>query len=420
MRNKKNVLVCICNERHQRSDLSPTLASILSSPNIRKSCQLPLQIRALKQEVADMMKNDQTSNARIRVEEVIRQEYLLEAYSILETYLLLLNTRSSFLKKTKEPPPDMLEAICSVIFAASRVKHELDEMPAIADILMSKFRNPLCVVYQNKDFPQAVIEEHRAPEFQVNQDIIAFLSVTPAPPDEKISKLEQISLEFDAPFDKDKAFLDMMPKSRVVPRYPAATETKTAAAVGPSPPRPQTTIAQEKSGTPLVLPAVPTPAPAPTPTTKVAGDVVVESSSNIQKIQPLPPYQPAVTTATTHGHASSQHDTQERDDGNERDPWAPLPPPKLNYGYSFDRKLDNVADWIHRGGSGNSPQDAAASKTARPVVVVAANERHVAESDVGTDGGSGGGGGDQHENGGMARGDGEDNLAKRLAALKGI
>lgn len=68
-----------------------------------------LQIQGLQSEVADILKAGQEQNARIKVEEVIRQEMILEAYALLETYLILLQTRAGMLKKAKDPPPDMIE-----------------------------------------------------------------------------------------------------------------------------------------------------------------------------------------------------------------------------------------------------------------------------------------------------------------------
>jgi len=81
----------------------------MGSHHILDFFDLMMQMYNSEQEVADILEAGQEQNARIRVEEVIRQEFLLEGYAILETYLMLLQTRAGMLKKAKDPPPDMTE-----------------------------------------------------------------------------------------------------------------------------------------------------------------------------------------------------------------------------------------------------------------------------------------------------------------------
>lgn len=157
------------------------------------------------------MKSGQLENARIRVEEVIRQEKLLQAYATLETYLLLLQTRAAVLKKEKEPPQDMLEAICTLLFCAPRVQHDLDEIPVIAEILMAKFRNAFIKLFEDKDFAKNVSNEATAFYYSVNTNVVNWLSVSPADPQPKIDKLEEIAQKFNASFDKAAEEKAVMP-----------------------------------------------------------------------------------------------------------------------------------------------------------------------------------------------------------------
>ena len=51
------------------------------------------------------------------MEAVIRENLTLQAYDIIELFLELVSVRVPLMEKAKEMPPDMMEAICSLIYA---------------------------------------------------------------------------------------------------------------------------------------------------------------------------------------------------------------------------------------------------------------------------------------------------------------
>jgi hypothetical protein len=279
-----------------------------------------------------MMRQKQDVNARIRVEEVIRQEWLVNVYTLLESYLLLLQTRSGMLKKLKEPPQDMLEAINTILFAAERVKYELDEMPAIADMLMSKFRSALCHFFQTKEFAADIVEESTALNMGVSPTVVAGLSVFPAKGPEKLSKCQQIAKEFNVEnFDAKEYEHELtlvnprMPIKPVVNAHPINTNTEGAA---------YTYVAQP-AATPVqtfAAPAAPA-APAARPTAAPPPSVPLAAGAFGPRI-PDPFENIPATRPTGVSRAPS------------KDAWAPLPPQNVNLGYGFSERLDTVAQNI--------------------------------------------------------------------------
>lgn len=271
-----------------------------------------MQIHTMQQEVADLMKSGQPENARIRVEELIRQEKLLQAYATLETYLLLLQTRAAVLKKEKEPPQDMREAICTLFFCADRVRHDLDEIPVIAEILMTKFRTAFIKMYEDKDFPKNVTNEATAFYYSVNMNLVGLLSVQPAAPQQKIDKLEEIAEKFNAPFDK-------------------ATEEKALMVVANNIPL---------SSKPPTLPSV--------YQSSMMGDSVSEAGQADRHTR-----HPQVPPSHLYTQATAPVSDSWQAQG-----WDPVQPPPQNQGYDFSQKIAAAGAYLGAVGGGGFGRDA--------------------------------------------------------------
>ncbi len=76
----------------------------------------------MRKEIADLLRANKQENARIRVEAVIRENLLLQAYDIFELFLELLAVRAQLVEKSKDVPPDMIEALSSLVYSAQRVQ----------------------------------------------------------------------------------------------------------------------------------------------------------------------------------------------------------------------------------------------------------------------------------------------------------
>jgi len=325
--------------------------------------------------------------------------------------------------------------MCTIIFASERVKYELDEMPAIAAILMSKFRSSMCQLY-GKDFPQAVMDEGAAMgrQIPVSPHVAQCLSVLPASPHEKIDKLQKIATQFGAPFDKEKAAAEMLPRNPRMPTVPSPYDkpgsggvkfyqpaTKPDGAQRPVQ-QPTTTVLTSAAVTSMTTT---TPAAAPPRVTTPNKDGWrVQLGDGLATTLPPPPH--ALAAAAPLAPARPPV-TAEKVAPSSPDPWAPLPPLNQNLGYTFDARLDQVAQFmVHKqsgsqsgsqsGGTtphrGNSlvPQQSDASITSK----MSGGHGTMAVSDAGTGTEAPSEGGHREES------DAEDDLAKRLAALRAM
>jgi vacuolar protein sorting-associated protein IST1 len=90
-----------------------------------------------KKEIADMLAHDKERLARIRVQAVIFDDYLVEAYNMVELYCETVATRIDLINTTRLCPPDMRMAVCSLIFAAPKLG--CDELLKSREYFLSKY-----------------------------------------------------------------------------------------------------------------------------------------------------------------------------------------------------------------------------------------------------------------------------------------
>lgn len=91
----------------------------------------------LKREIADLLRVGKVESARIKVESVIREDFIVEAYEILELFCQLILSRLGVIQVAKECPADLKEAVCTLIYAAPRA--EVKELQVIRQQLFYKF-----------------------------------------------------------------------------------------------------------------------------------------------------------------------------------------------------------------------------------------------------------------------------------------
>jgi len=96
-----------------------------------------------KREIADLLRTGKDESARIKVEGVIREDFIFEAYEILELFCELLMARLGVIQVTKECPPDLKEAVCTLIYAAPRT--EVKELAIVREQLIVKFGKELAL-----------------------------------------------------------------------------------------------------------------------------------------------------------------------------------------------------------------------------------------------------------------------------------
>ncbi|KAL5963289.1 hypothetical protein TSMEX_008978 [Taenia solium] len=89
-----------------------------------------LNVRA-RRELAEYLKAKKIDRARIRVEQIVREDYLLEVLEIIELYCELLITRLGLITSTAECDPGLKEAIATIIWVAPRLSYDCQELEAL-------------------------------------------------------------------------------------------------------------------------------------------------------------------------------------------------------------------------------------------------------------------------------------------------
>ncbi|XP_040135877.1 IST1 homolog isoform X2 [Ictidomys tridecemlineatus] len=97
------------------------------------------QTQRARKEVADHMATGKDERARIRVEHIIREDYLVEALEVLELYCDLLLARFSLIQATKELDSGLAEYISTLIWAAPRLQSEVPELKIVSNQLCAKY-----------------------------------------------------------------------------------------------------------------------------------------------------------------------------------------------------------------------------------------------------------------------------------------
>ncbi|GAM23720.1 hypothetical protein SAMD00019534_068950 [Acytostelium subglobosum LB1] len=94
-------------------------------------------VRDEKRHIAELLRNRNEESARIRVETVIRDEYLIECYNIVEVLCELLFARLPLITATCEVPSELKESIYTLIYASQRI--QIPELELIRKQLLAKY-----------------------------------------------------------------------------------------------------------------------------------------------------------------------------------------------------------------------------------------------------------------------------------------
>nr|CAG4648885.1 EOG090X0DNH [Polyphemus pediculus] len=105
----------------------------------KKNTELALKAR---KEIADYIAAGKAERAKIRVEQIIREDYLVEAMELLEMYCDLLLARFGLIQQMKTLDEGLAEAISSLIWVAPRMQADVAELKIIADQLGAKYGKP--------------------------------------------------------------------------------------------------------------------------------------------------------------------------------------------------------------------------------------------------------------------------------------
>jgi vacuolar protein sorting-associated protein IST1 len=94
-------------------------------------------VKHQKKEVATLLGEKKDEKARIRVEHIIRDDFLIEAYEMIELLCELLHERIRQVTTGKQCPDDLKETIYSLVWAASNC--EITELQEVKKHLVRKY-----------------------------------------------------------------------------------------------------------------------------------------------------------------------------------------------------------------------------------------------------------------------------------------
>eukprot|EP01080_Neovahlkampfia_damariscottae_P003642 gene3642-6458_t len=144
-------------------------------------------IKIQKREAAQLMAKQKDESARIKVENIIREDYAIEALEIIELFVELLLSRIQVIVESKTCPHDLKEAITTMCYAATRL--EIKEFGNIRDEFAKKF---------GKDFVRNAAENK---DLSVNQRVMFKLGVKVPEPYLCVQYMKEIAAENNVQWD---------------------------------------------------------------------------------------------------------------------------------------------------------------------------------------------------------------------------
>ncbi|KAK7492079.1 hypothetical protein BaRGS_00016743 [Batillaria attramentaria] len=243
----------------------------------KKKTELALKAR---KEIADYISAGKEDRARIRVEHIIREDYLVEAMELLEMYCDLLLARFGLIHTQKEIDPGLEEAIASLIWATPRLQADIMELKAIADEFAAKY---------GKEFAQACRSNALS---NVSEKVMHKLSVQ-APPKTLVERyMVEIAKSYNVPFEPDASVMaqdEIMMAENLLIDFDA--DKKGGGGGGPSGGMGVMQPAAQQAPYPTGGMSYPPPtqAPPPLPNFPPAGAAIYHEPSGFHEKPPQPP-----------------------------------------------------------------------------------------------------------------------------------
>lgn len=94
-------------------------------------------VKHQKREIAALLGEQKDEKARIKVEHIIRDDFMIEAYELLELLCELLHERIRQVTANKECPVELKETVSSLIWAASNC--DISELAEVKKHLVRKY-----------------------------------------------------------------------------------------------------------------------------------------------------------------------------------------------------------------------------------------------------------------------------------------
>lgn len=154
----------------------------------KKKTELALKSR---KEISTYLANYKIERAKIRVEHIIREDYVVEAMETIEMFCDLLLARFGLIQQMKAMDPGIEEAISSILWAAPRLQTDIPELKVISEQFASKY---------GKLYHKACMEGSIQ---AINKNLMQRLSVEAPPMHLVDSYLSEIAKSHNVPYESD-------------------------------------------------------------------------------------------------------------------------------------------------------------------------------------------------------------------------
>jgi len=218
-------------------------------------------IKVQQREIAGLLAGEKVESARIKVEGLIRDEYLVEAFELVTLFCELLSTRAQLVIEARGCPADMKEAVSTLIWVAPRIEN-VPELLQIREQLARKF---------GMDFALAASDNS---ELAVNPKVLYRLSLQVPEPYLCVDHLRDIAKQFGVEWEANPddlvlpiaglgAGIGQLPEGPIPrPFQPAASSSGSGSSHGHQHVDPNTwPLPPPSSGPPSSRPGPATPSP---------------------------------------------------------------------------------------------------------------------------------------------------------------
>ncbi|GLT86931.1 hypothetical protein SLE2022_050380 [Rubroshorea leprosula] len=137
-------------------------------------------VKQLREDMAELIKLGHEESAFNRVEQLFKDENTISVYDMLDRYCEFLTINLSYIRRNKDCPNDINEAVSTLIFASARCG-DLPELPSIRKLFGERY---------GQGFATGAIESY--PGNLVNREVKEKLSIKTVPDDAKDRLVDEI------------------------------------------------------------------------------------------------------------------------------------------------------------------------------------------------------------------------------------
>ncbi|TGZ56063.1 hypothetical protein CRM22_010231 [Opisthorchis felineus] len=149
-----------------------------------------------RREVAELLKQNKIERSRIKTEQIVREDYVVEALEILQTYCELLLARFGIFEVSKEVDPCLEEAIASIIWCCPRLSSQVNELPVIREQFAGKY---------SKEYVEACLENKLR---KVSPMVMQKLEIIQPPPSLVEMYMIEIAKAYGVEYEPNLDFLN--------------------------------------------------------------------------------------------------------------------------------------------------------------------------------------------------------------------